>query len=169
MSLTLAWSQRGWKMGAVGLSPAPVLCQVVFVQQVLQGVLGFFPCLFPFSPSLRHCPNIRPLSSSGGPARLLGGLGALLCTLGVLHREDGQGRGDAETAHGLCTGEHWPGLAWEVSDEAAGTTSPLLSSSQGCIRLPRALSWWETGSRLPRFPLIFSLPSPFCISHSHSS
>lgn len=57
MSLTLAWSQLGWKMGAVGLSPAPVLCQVVFVQQVLQGVLGFFPCLFPFFPFFTSLPK----------------------------------------------------------------------------------------------------------------
>lgn len=139
-----------------GLSPAPVLCQVVFVQQVLEGALFFFPCLFPFSPSLRHCPNIRPLSSSGGPARLLGGLGALLCTLGVVHREGGQGRGDAETGHARRTGEHWPGWAWEVSDEAAGTS--LLGSSQGCIHLPRALLWWEAGSTPASFPTDF-LPS----------
>lgn len=104
----------------MGLSPAPVLCQVLFVQQVLEGCFFF---LFPFSPSLRHCPNIQPLSSSGEPAWLLGELGALPCTLGVLHGEDGQGRGDADTAHAHCTGEHWPGLAWEVSDEAVRTTS----------------------------------------------
>lgn len=113
MSLTLAWSQLGWKMGAVGLSPAPVLCQVVFVQQVLQGVLGFFPCLFPFFPLLYVTAQIFGLSAPvGGRLGCLEDLGPFSAPSGCcterMGREEGMLRLPMVSALG-STGQDWPG------------------------------------------------------------
>jgi len=58
--------------GAAGVSPAPVPCRVVFAQRVLEGVLGIFSSFFPFSPSLHHRQNIRPLSALGEGGGQLG-------------------------------------------------------------------------------------------------
>lgn len=47
--------QLGWRDG--GLSPATVLCQVVFVQQVLEGVLFFFSLPLSFFPFFTSLPK----------------------------------------------------------------------------------------------------------------
>lgn len=117
----------GW--GLWGVRPVPVPCQVMFMQWVLEGVLFlFFSSPFPF-PLLYVTVQIFGLSQLGvgvggvslaarrswGPS--LYPPGAAAC------REGRQGIGHAETTHTCCTGERWPGLAWEVSAEAVGTTS----------------------------------------------
>lgn len=103
-------------MGAAGVSPAPVPCQVMFVQRVLEGVLVFF--FFP--PPSFIFPLLYVTAQIFGLSQLRGGVGlAALRSWGPsLHppgaaacREGGQGSGDAETAHTCCTGEHRLGLA----------------------------------------------------------
>lgn len=115
LSLALAWAQPGVRTGGCGVSPAPVLCQVMFVQWVLEGVLGFFLLLsfFLFFTSL---PKYLVFLSSrvGGLAQPLKGPGALLCTFWVL-----LGTGRAGRALGMLrspmltalvgTGRSWPG------------------------------------------------------------
>lgn len=65
----------GW--GAVGVSPVPVPCQVMFAQHVLEGVLFFFFFLpLSFFPFFTSPPKYSASLSSGGGG---GGGGRLVC------------------------------------------------------------------------------------------
>lgn len=84
------------------------------------------PFLFPFFTSL---PKYLASHSLGwgwgvsGSAALRSWGPSLHPPGAAAYREGGQGIGHAETTHTCYTGEHWPGLGWEVSAEAVGTTS----------------------------------------------
>lgn len=167
MSLALAWAQLGVRTGGCGVSPAPVLCQVVFVQWVLEGVLGFFLPLsfFPFFTSLpKYLVSLSSRVGGAGSAAQRS-WGPSLHPLGAAgHREGRQGIGDVEIAHARCTGGCWPELAWELSAEVVGTTSlpsqrlPGLDPAPqgpavvgGRIRAEQRLLWGVSAS----FPIDF--------------
>lgn len=159
-------------MGAAGVSPAPVPCQVMFVQRVLEGVLVFFfsPPSFIF-PLLYVTAQIFGLSQLRGGVSvwLLGGAGALLCTLRVLQNAGRVGRGvgvlrPPTLAALVSTSWGWPE---RCQLRQWGPPASLLGGSQGRIQPPPpgTLRWWKAGSELDggscggslsRFPLIFS-------------
>lgn len=152
---------EGW--GAVGCSPVPVLCQVIFVEQVLEDFVfwwGFFNIFFslasfPFSP-LYVTAQIFSLSAPvGGRLSCLEDLGPFSAPSGCCTERMGRGEGMLRLpvlAALVSTGLDWPE---KCQMRQRGPPASLLGSCQGCIHPPRALSWWEAGSRPASFPADF--------------
>jgi len=128
VSLALAWAQPGWWDGGLQGSALP-RCRAGLCLRSgsWRGFWVFFPPSFLF-PLLYITAKIFGLSQLWGKGGVSSAAwrswGPALHPPGAAgHGEGGQGSGDAETARARCTGERWPGLAWEVSAEAAGTAS----------------------------------------------
>lgn len=94
----------------------------------------------------------------GGRLRCLEDLGPFSVPSGCCTERMGRGEGMLRlpvlTAR-VSTGQDWPE---RCQMRQQGPPASLLGSCQGCIHLPRALSWWEARSRPASFPTDF-LPS----------
>lgn len=169
------WHRPSW--GACGGQPCPGAMPGRVCAVGPGGRSGAFSPSFLF-PLLYVTAQIFGLSQLQGgvcvSALLLGGAGALLCTLRVLLGAGRVGRGarmlrPPTLAALVSTGQGWPG---RCQPRQWGPPASLLGGSRGRIQPLRAPWWWEAGfgldgdsgsGSLPCFPPIFSFPGPLCM------